>query len=136
MSTALAARIAEEYAAASSELPAGVVSAARREQAVKMLSTQGLPATRDENWRYANLRALERVRFAPPSTQPEAAEPAKPLTLAELPPTIEGYVRQTYVDGVFAPELSSGARDDGAPGTAMHERHSAADARFALLNDA
>ena len=65
MSTALATRVAEEYAAAAAELPARVVSAARRELAIKTLCAQGLPATRDENWKYANLRALERVRFAP-----------------------------------------------------------------------
>jgi len=136
MSTALAARIAEEYAAASAELPAGVVSAARRAHAVKMLCAQGLPATREENWRYANLRALERVRFAPPSTQAPAAAPVKPVAHAELPPPIEGYVRQTYVDGIFAPELSSAARADAAPGNPPRERESSADARFALLNDA
>jgi Fe-S cluster assembly protein SufD len=55
---------------------------------------------------------------------------------AELPPAIEGYVRQTYVDGVFAPELSSAARGAAPHGGPLHERATAADARFALLNDA
>ena len=32
---------------------------------MKTLASEGLPVTRDENWKYANLRALERVRFAP-----------------------------------------------------------------------
>jgi Fe-S cluster assembly protein SufD len=107
---ALATRIADEYAAASAELPARVVSAARRELAVKALCAQGLPATRDENWRYANLRALERVRFAPPSAQPEEPRPKTPWPQLRCPLPIEGYVRHTYVDGVFAPELSSAAR--------------------------
>jgi Fe-S cluster assembly protein SufD len=136
MSSALATRIAAEYAAASSQLPARVVSAARRAHAVQMLRAQGLPATRDENWRYANLRALERVRFAPPSTQQPAAAPVSPVTQAELPAAIAGYVRQTYVDGVYAPELSSGARDIAAPSAPLQERESVSDARFALLNDA
>jgi Fe-S cluster assembly protein SufD len=132
MSTALATRIAEEYAAAASELPARVVSAARRELAVKALSAQGLPAARDENWKYANLRALERVRFAPPSAQPAGAAPSAPWSAAALPAPIAGYARQTYVDGVFAPELSSAARSDGA---AASERSQSGDTRFALLND-
>ena len=136
MTSALATRIADEYAAASAELPARVVSAARRELAVKALCAQGLPATRDENWRYANLRALERVRFAPPSAQPGGAAPEDPVAAAALPAPIEGYDRQTFVDGVFAPELSSAARRETADGAAAREPGRASDARFALLNDA
>jgi Fe-S cluster assembly protein SufD len=136
MSTALATRIAEEYAAASGELPARVVSAARRRLAIKTLCAQGLPATRDENWMYANLRALERVRFAPQSVQPAAASPARPLAAAALPAAIEGYVRHTFVDGVFARELSSAARPDAQDGAAAREPAASSDARFALLNDA
>jgi Fe-S cluster assembly protein SufD len=135
MSTALATRIAEEYAAASSELPARVVSAARRKLAVQALNAQGLPAARDENWKYANLRALERVRFAPPSAQPAAAAPSAPWPAAALPAPIAGYARQTYVDGVFAPELSGAARSDVAASAAASERLQSGDARFALLND-
>ena len=136
MSTALATRIAEEYAAAAAELPARVVSAARRELAVQALNAQGLPATRDENWKYANLRALERVRFAPPSAKPGGAAPATPWPESALPAPIAGYARHTYVDGVFAPELSSAARLDSADGTPAHGRPHSGDARFALLNDA
>src|ERR1700733_1037827 len=99
MNSALATRIAEEYAAAAAELPARVVSAARRQLAIKALRAHGLPATRDENWKYANLRALERVHFAPQSAQPAAARPATPLAADALPASIAGYVRHTYVDG-------------------------------------
>jgi Fe-S cluster assembly protein SufD len=136
MTSALATRIAEEYAAASAELPAHVVSAARRELAVKLLCAQGLPVTRDENWRYANLRTLERVSFAPPSAQPAGAAPEEPVSAAALPAPIEGYARQTFVDGVFAPELSSDARRVTADGAAAREPGRLSDARFALLNDA
>jgi Fe-S cluster assembly protein SufD len=136
MSTALATRIAEEYAAASSELPVRVVSAARRELAVKALNAQGLPVTRDENWKYANLRALERVRFAPPSVQPGGTASATPLSAAALPAPIAGYERHTYVDGVFSAELSSAARADVAESAQTRERAHSGDARFALLNDA
>jgi Fe-S cluster assembly protein SufD len=134
MSTALATRIAAEYAAAAAHLPARVVSAARRELAVKTLCAQGLPASRDENWKYANLRALERVHFAPSSAQAAEAAAATAVAAAALPAAIEGYVRHTFVDGVFAPELSSAARSAAAE-RAPPERRPSGDARFALLND-
>ena len=74
MTTALATRIAQEFAAAATALPVSVVSAERRERAIRTLGAQGLPGARDENWKYANLRALERVRFTP-------AEALPPLTV-------------------------------------------------------
>lgn len=136
MSTALATRIAQEYAAAAAQLPSGIVSAERRRLAITTLAAEGLPATRDENWKYANLRALERVRFAPAGALPQEniSEPA--ISLAQLPAGIAGYVRYTFVDGLFARELSSVVRDIHAQGAAAHERRVAPDGRFALLNDA
>ena len=41
----------------------------------------GWPSTRDEHWRYANLRAFERLRFVPAARQ--RAPPA--LDRADLP---------------------------------------------------
>ena len=135
MSTPLSARIAEEYAAAAAALPAGVVSAERRRAALQALGLQGLPGPRDENWKYANLRALERVRFAPAGTlaPSEAALPA--VSAGELPAALKGYIRYTFVDGVFTAALSS-ARQVAPPEHEPPERLPASDARFALLNDA
>jgi Fe-S cluster assembly protein SufD len=104
------------------------VSAAERERAIKTLSAQALPASRDENWRYANLRALERVQFAP------SLGVGALVDAAALPAPIAGYVRHTYVDGIFAPTLS-GARAVRAPRAAA-SRAARSDERFALLNDA
>jgi Fe-S cluster assembly protein SufD len=134
MSTNLPARIAEEYAAASGALPASVVSAERRRLAVEALTAHGLPQARDENWKYANLRALERVRFTPAGTLP-ADGAARAVTATDLPAPLAGYLRYTFVDGVYARELSS-AREATLPGTSAPERLPASDARFALLNDA
>jgi Fe-S cluster assembly protein SufD len=100
---------------------------------LQALAAHGLPGTRDENWKYANLRALERVRFAPPGALPAAAAAA--VAAEALPPVLQGYVRYTFVDGVFAPGLSS-ARPLGADGAAAQVPLAARDARFALLNDA
>ena len=75
MNAALADRITQEHAAVSGGLPASVVSAERRLTALQTLATQGLPTARDENWKYANLRPIERVRFAP-SASPATARVA------------------------------------------------------------
>src|SRR6185312_16651018 len=102
MSSALATRISQEHASAASALPASVISLERRRNALQALETRGLPSSREENWKYANLRPLEKVRFAPVAhaLSPDAAHGL------ELPPPIAGYSRYTFVDGVFAPELS------------------------------
>src|SRR3569833_2020186 len=103
MASALATRIAEEHAAASAALPEEVVSRERRRRAIETLESEGLPTSRDENWKSANLRPLEKVRFAPPAATwaPGAAGAAAGaavapnLTAAGLPPAIEGYARYT-----------------------------------------
>ncbi|MDB6043638.1 MAG: Fe-S cluster assembly protein SufD [Gammaproteobacteria bacterium] len=149
----LATRIVEEHAAASDSLPAGVVSRERRRSAIDTLAVQGLPTSRDENWKYANLRPLDKVRFAPLAADASAnADALSPVTLADLPPRIEGYARYTFVDGVFFPALSAPAERTGIsvvslrsdperakrtpPAYALREQSPSKDARFALLNEA
>jgi Fe-S cluster assembly protein SufD len=139
MASALATRIAEEHAAAMASLSTDVVSGERRRSAIETLAAEGLPTARDENWKYANLRPLEKVRFAAP-----VAGAAASVTLAELPAAIEGYARYTFVDGVFAAELSSAVGKTGIAVTSLRTAGSAIagqplrakDGRFALLNDA
>ena len=62
-------------------------------------SPNPLPTSRDENWRYANLRPLARAR-------PDAVAPVDALSV-ELPPPLPGYLRWVYVDGHHAPWLST-----------------------------
>lgn len=66
----------------------------------------GLPTGRDENWRYANLRALDRQPFGP-----AAAPGAEALraAAAALPPPLDAHVRLVLVDGLLCRELSSPA---------------------------
>jgi len=90
----LTARIAAEFAAAGNETT-------EQQRALSTLTDVGLPTSRDENWKYVNLRPLEKVRFAPP---PAAARPA--ITQADLPKAI-GKSRYVFVDGVFEASLSS-----------------------------
>ncbi|HTD30784.1 MAG TPA: SufD family Fe-S cluster assembly protein [Steroidobacteraceae bacterium] len=134
MSAALTARIAEDFAAAQALAPAPAEG--RRRAAFEVLHAAGLPSTRDENWKYANLRALERLRFVP-------AAAAAPQGLS-LPAPLEGFSRYVFVDGRFAPEFSAAAVDSFASLAAGPQALSASplagargtDERFALLNEA
>lgn len=143
MSNPLATRIAEEHARASRSFTPSGGLAARRRAALAALTAQGLPGSREENWKYANLRPLERLSFAP-------APVAAPLREAVLPAAIAGFARYVFVDGVFAPGLSApidagtasviplatAADAAGAAPTPSPTRAASADERFALLNEA
>ncbi len=103
-----APRFAADHAAVAESLPAAIVTRAAREAALGAALAHGLPVNRNENWHYANLRALETVRFAPPlALAPAAIERARAL----LPPPLPGFARYVVVDGLFAAALSA------APGT-------------------
>ncbi len=145
MSAALATRIAEEFAAtAQSGDRALSRTDAQRQLAMQALAERGLPTSRDENWKYVNLRPLEKVRFAPPPAQASLMVGSQ-----ELPAPIAGCARYVYVDGCFAPALSLPGSHAGlyvesmksmpveaASRTALGEPTLAPDLRFALLNSA
>ncbi|HVN44347.1 MAG TPA: SufD family Fe-S cluster assembly protein [Steroidobacteraceae bacterium] len=137
----LTERIAQEFSSAARSLEA---HASRRRSALGALQARGLPTTRDENWKYANLRSLERARFLPAS----AREPMAAAGDLDLPPALPGSAaRYVFLDGRFAPQasttletaagtavlrlLSQGGEDGAAAAAAAPE----ADGRFALLND-
>ena len=155
MASALATRIAAEHAAAAETLSTEVVSRERRRAAIETLAAEGLPTTRDENWKYANLRPLEKVRFASPAAVGAAAQTGVDGVAAdELPAPITGYARYVFVDGVFVPALSAAgaAAKAGITVRALRESRGSGgdsrgagtlaklgadrDGRFALLNDA
>ncbi len=115
MSNDLTQRIAEEHAATAESLPSGVVARSRRRRAIEALLAGGLPTARDENWRYASLRPLERVRFAPaPASAPERGHAAT----EQLPAPIPGYARYVFIDGVLAAAASGPAKP--APNVSVH----------------
>lgn len=109
--SALSKRVLDEYEAARESLPAGIVSPARRQEAIQALAARGLPTPREENWRYTNLRALDRARFTPvPVGAALDASSAPALSLPsglEVPAALPGFARYTFVDGAFAPAMSS-----------------------------
>ncbi|HEY1491772.1 MAG TPA: Fe-S cluster assembly protein SufD [Steroidobacteraceae bacterium] len=132
--SALATRIAEDFAAAASSA-AEDPAQARRRSALSLLQAQGLPGTREENWKYAGLRGLERLRFLPaPSSFTATPETA-------LPAPVAGFTRYVFVDGRFAPALSATpAAGMFAPlsraGAPLQGLPQGMDLRFALLNEA
>lgn len=142
MSAALLTRLREEYDTVQDALPPSVIAAGRRREALEALCARGLPATREENWRYTNLRVLERARFAPVQTPAE--------TLPALPEPPAGFVRFIFVDGLLrssaadAPGVvvrslrSHGTAADGAaPAAATWDLATELpEARLALLNEA
>ncbi|HSY04517.1 MAG TPA: SufD family Fe-S cluster assembly protein [Steroidobacteraceae bacterium] len=149
MSSTLTNRIVEDYASVAAALPAAGAAAQRRRGAIEALRAVGLPGARDENWKYANLRPLERLRFVP-------AVPAPPAQLpATEPAPLPGFARYVLVDGVLAAALSApldataaqvfslagagspaGATPAAAGALARPWRELQGDERFALLNAA
>ena len=138
--SALTDRIAEDFASAARALPGSGHAAARRRTALEALAASGLPSSRDENWKYTNLRSLERARFIP-------APPGEtPPPLGDLPAAIPAIARYVFVDGRFAPAASEAPEPAGAvtrmaqPTAAAHASDAVpaahADERFALLNQA
>jgi Fe-S cluster assembly protein SufD len=96
-------------------LPGGAAWDAWRGAQVERLVRLGLPTVRDEAWKYANVRLLERRVAAPGAMKPLAVDAVAPL----LPETPGG--RIVFVDGRHAPALSAGALPDGARFAALSE---------------
>jgi Fe-S cluster assembly protein SufD len=143
MNTPLTTRIVEEYASASRALASSGAAADRRRAALAALTAQGLPTSRDENWKYANLRSLERLRFAPAANAASATNLS--VLAAELPPALPDCTRYVFVDGLFAPALSAPAAAGAATVTSLAPAPAAGrtaaprdtlDERFAALNEA
>ncbi len=63
----------------------------------------GLPTARDENWKYASLRALDRQVLVAPTSIDDAAAVA---AAAALPARLEGFTRIVFVDGLYSAALS------------------------------
>ncbi|MFI4879613.1 MAG: Fe-S cluster assembly protein SufD [Steroidobacterales bacterium] len=143
MSTPLTARLIEEYASASQALPSSGAAADRRNAAIEVLRAQGLPTSRDENWKYANLRVLERLRFAPAAGAATATRVS--VSAADMPPALPDFARYVYVDGVLSATLSAPAATGAATVTPLASTPAVAgaatpalkaDERFAAVNAA
>ncbi len=128
MAVPFADRLREEYAAASPRDPS-------RARALASLAAIGLPTARDDRWKYANLRALEKMRLAPATQARDSGIDGG------LPARIEGFPRIVFVDGLY-----DAARSEAPAGMTFESLRAAGgprvlapsadpgDARFALLN--
>ncbi len=124
----LTARIAAEFAATGNG-----AGEPRRQRALAALTEVGLPTSREENWKYVNLRPLDKVNFAPPPAG--ACSAVRPTDL----PAAIGKSRYVFVDGVFDAVLSSPNGQAGVTvttGAVANTHELPGDLRFALLNEA
>ncbi len=84
-----------------------VDAAALAQQRAKAWSTfaaSGFPSTRDEDWKYTNLRRLLRRKFTAPAATPAEIEAVQLDGQIIVVPDAS---RLVFVDGVFAPRLST-----------------------------
>lgn len=78
--------------------------AALRRSAFAQFAERGFPPERDEDWKYSNTRALQKLRFSPAATQPVNvhADALAPVLLSQASAT-----RLVFVNGVPAPALNT-----------------------------
>jgi Fe-S cluster assembly protein SufD len=105
----------------------GRTPALRQRLAADQLKELGLPAARDEQWRYANLRALDQVHGFTPAA---AAAPA-----AALPEPLPGFTRLVSINGEPPVDLESRLPEGVSLRPPAGEWYTAlgADERLALL---
>jgi Fe-S cluster assembly protein SufD len=141
MSANFLTRLADEHASFAATLPKGQGQSAARREALRQVSAAGLPALRDDAWRYSNLRPVEKARLAPAA--PLAGAQAQAAARALLPDPLPGFARLVFLNGKLQGELSAdpkgleGARlDVNAAGGEDAMLPVTADERFAWLNAA
>ncbi|HKJ71967.1 MAG TPA: Fe-S cluster assembly protein SufD [Gammaproteobacteria bacterium] len=96
------------YADAEDRLPGARVAwvAKRRQAAMSRFAELGLPAPRDEEWKYTSLKPIEKRAFA----LPEAGDHG--VTAADVAPFVfeePAAHRLVFVDGAYRPDLSQAA---------------------------
>ena len=81
----------------------------RRGAALEQANALSVPTTRDEEWRFTDLSSLTRVQLSAAGT-PRTVYPAS-IEACDVP---EAGARLVFVDGVYAPQLSTTAEDGAA----------------------
>ncbi len=115
--------LTETFGGVATRLPGRPAVAAARKDAIGRFGTLGLPHRRIEAWKYTDLRNAMKVALAPVSGE------APSLTAADLGEALGSLAtfdatRVVFVDGVYAPELSSA---DGIDGLAISSLAAALD---------
>ena len=100
-----AAAFAAQFQARRDSLPGGGLDwlSALREAGMAEISAHGLPTPRVEDWKYTNLRPLDKLAFAP-------AERDEAQTSLDLVPSLlaegDSHPRLVFVNGFLRPDLS------------------------------
>ena len=140
-------RLQRDYDLARAQGARPIVADSLRETSLAKALAAGLPALRDDDWRYARLRPVTAAQWLPAATADEASV-IEPLRAA-LPDALPGFGRVVFVDGHYCASLSvadqsfSGGQlrhaASGAANTRNGEATNALQAttaeRFAWLND-
>jgi len=92
-----------EYARVERQLPGSHANKQARKAALKAFGEAGFPNTKQEDWKYTSLRAVEKRRF---EISDEAGELAESALAAWLPRDLEAH-RIVIVDGHFSARLSA-----------------------------
>jgi Fe-S cluster assembly protein SufD len=87
-----------------------------------------LPTTRDENWKHAPLRGIERLRWAPPTVLTPESRLAATALLGDDPPQGAISTRIVLIDGLHCPELARGPVGSDAAGAGSGVAFHATDA--------
>ncbi len=110
MSIANSSGYLESVLAGQPQLPASPLAwfNALRAEAVDRVGVLSVPTTRDEEWRFTDISPLTKLSFQPVRT-------AISLQAADIERFYleEAATRLVFVDGVYAPQLSSPAKDGG-----------------------
>jgi Fe-S cluster assembly protein SufD len=96
-------RVLHDYKAVADGLPGDAQAHAGRARAAGLLADLGWPSSRDEHWRYANLRAFERLSAYRPAPGPRgdaAATLAALHSSGTLPAPVPGFERMIFLDGI------------------------------------
>ncbi|HLK70495.1 MAG TPA: SufD family Fe-S cluster assembly protein [Steroidobacteraceae bacterium] len=133
-------RVLRDFEAAAADLPDEVLPQAARRSAAHELARLGWPQARDEQWRYANLRAFERIgSFLPARRRPgdaalRIADPAPELP-AQLPPALPGFERLVFVDGVRCGSRANAPQESPSAGRIEISDPWTAEQRLGLLGE-
>lgn len=102
-------RILRDYEAVAARLPDAAVPRKARGHAMRELARIGWPETRDEQWRYTNLRAFESLPGFRPAVLAHTSGSEASAAGLELPPPLPGFERLVYIDGVRAGAAATAA---------------------------
>jgi Fe-S cluster assembly protein SufD len=104
--------LSQSFEAVAARLPGGRAVAEARKAAIGAFAALGLPHRRIEEWKYTDLRVALKEALPP------AVEAASKVTAAEIDGALETLAaldawRVVFVDGMYAPDLSSVAGAEG-----------------------